>query len=303
MKHEDVCQALSGPIPTLRTPFDRQGGIDYAALARMIEFDLAAGARAVVLTAGDSHYEILNDQEVGELTRFVVRQVGRRAFLVAADYRYSTRHAVAFAKECAEMGVDCLMVLPPDWRGSLTPESLAAHYAAVGEHIPVMMVTNFFKARGVAFGFQAVKATLRLTDRVVAVKDDMCEAFARHLTVLVRDRWAIWAGGRKENHLNMAVYGAHGYLSTFLTFAPQVAQQYWRAWQEHRLEDAIRIITDLDMPFFDLVIKRFQTFDVGIHAVLELYGLAQRWRPPPYTSATDEDLEFLRAWLKEKRLL
>lgn len=303
MNYTDVCAALTGPIPSLRTPFDRHGEIDYQALARMIEFDLAAGARALVLTAGDSHYEVLNDRQVGELTRFVVKQNNRRAFLVAADYRYSTSHAVAFGKECAEMGVDCLMVLPPDWPKSLTPESLADHYAAIGEQIPVMMVTNIFIPRGADFGLNVVKATLGRTDRVVAVKDDMCEAFARQLAVLVHDRWAVWAGGKKENHLNMALYGAHGYLSTFLIFAPRVAHDYWRAWQERRLADAVRIITDIDMPFFELITKRMLNFDLAIHAILEIYGLAQRWRPKPYTSATDAEMETLRNWLKEKGLL
>jgi 4-hydroxy-tetrahydrodipicolinate synthase len=303
MNHADVCAALTGPIPSLRTPFDRNGNVDYKSLARMIEFKLSAGARALVLTAGDSHYEALSDRQVGEITKFVAKQNNRRAFLVAADYRYSTNHAIAFGKECAEMGVDCLMVLPPDWAKSLTPENLAEHYAAIGEQIPVMMVTNVFIPRGAEFGLNVVKATLRRTDRVVAVKDDMGEAFARHMTALVHDRWAVWAGGRKENHLNMALYGAHGYLSTFLTFAPQVAHDYWRAWQERRIEDATRIITEIDMPFFELITKRINNFDVGIHGTLEVFGLAERWRPKPYTSATDAEIEMLRAWFQEKKLL
>jgi len=303
LKYDDVRQALSGPIPTIRTPFTRDGAIDYPSLANMIEFKLAAGARALVLTAGDSHYESLNDQQVGELTRFVAKQNNRRAFLVAADFRYSTSHAIDFGKACAEMGVDCLMVLPPDWAKSLTPESVADHYAAVGEHIPVMIVTNYLLPRGAPFALETVKATLRRTDRVVALKDDMCGATARHITALVHDRWAVWAGGRKENHLNIAPYGAHGYLSTFLTFAPQVAHDYWQAWQERRLDDMMRIITEIDMPFFEMVGKRMHSFDVGIHGTLEVFGLAKRWRPKPYTSATDEEIEILRTWFQEKKLL
>ena len=296
-------QALTGPIPTIRTPFDRHGEIDYASLAKMIDFVIEAGAKSVLLTAGDSHFEILSDREIGEVTRFTAKHVGKRAYLVAADYRYSTRNAIAFAQECRALGVDCYMVLPPDWAQSLTPDTLADHYAAIGEHIPVMMVTNLFIPRGIKFGLDTVKATMQRTRKVVALKDDMCGSFARHVTALVGDQWAVWAGGKKENHLNMAPYGAHGYLSTFLTFQPRIAHDYWKAWQDGRMTDVTRIITDIDMPFFELLTGPVRNFDAGIHATLEIFGLAQRWRPRPYTSATDADVEILRNWFAQKQLL
>lgn len=303
MQYHDVREALTGPIPTVRTPFTRDSEIDFRSLACLLEATLEAGARAVVLTAGDSHFEALSDREVGELTRFTVRHVNRRAFTVAADFCYDTKHAVTFGRECAEMGVDMLMVKPPNWQQSPSPESLADHYAAVGREIPVMMVTNVFIPRGPAFGMATVKATLRATDRVLAVKDDMGEAFARRMTALVHDRWAVWAGGRKENHLNIAPYGAHGYLSTFLPLIPRVAWDYWNAWQEGRLADAARIVRTIDMPFFDFVCGSFSCPNLVFHAMGEICGRAQRWRPKPYVSATDAEVERIREWLNARNLL
>ena len=303
MNYTDVRDALTGPIPSVHTPYTREGEIDYRSLARLLDAMLEAGARAVVLTAGDSHYEAMSDREVGDVTRFTAQHVNHRAFMVAADFCYDTKHAVAFARECAGMDVDMLMVKPPNWQQSPTPETLAEHYAAVSREIPVMMVTNIFIPRGPAFGLATVKATMRATDRVLAVKDDMGEAFARRLTTLVHDRWAVWAGGRKENHLNIAPYGAHGYLSTFLPLMPQVAWDYWNAWQDGRMADAIRIIKTIDIPFFDFVCKSFSSPNLAFHAIGEICGRTQRWRPKPYSSATDAEVELIREWLKERKLI
>ena len=50
-----VRAALTGPIASIRTPFSRDGSIDYDGLRRMIDFDLEAGSKVSLLTAGDSH--------------------------------------------------------------------------------------------------------------------------------------------------------------------------------------------------------------------------------------------------------
>ena len=51
-----VREALTGPIASVHTPFNEDGSIDFDGLRRSIDFDIAAGSRTVLLTAGDSHY-------------------------------------------------------------------------------------------------------------------------------------------------------------------------------------------------------------------------------------------------------
>ena len=295
----EIRAALSGPVPSVRTPFHQDGNIDYAALHHMIEFTLEAGAKAVVLTAGDSHLLALSDQEIAALTKAVAGQVRGRALVVAADRYHDTKHAIAFADYAAGVGADVLMVLPPDWAASCTPESLAVHYAAVARHIPVMLVTNLFIPRGAAFGLETVRRALELSPNIVSIKDDMVGDFARKLGLLAHERCALWAGGQKQNHLNMAPYGCVGYLSTFLTFKPEIAWAYWKAWASGDVAGAVAVIRDYDIPFFQAVSGCVGGFDAGIHGVLELKGFAGRWRPQPYHSLTDAEMERLKGTMKD----
>ena len=297
MNETEAIEIFTGPIPTLRTPYTRDGDIDFNALRRMIDFDIDAGAKVVVLTAGDSHYDAMSDAQIECITKFVIEHVAGRVAVVTADRNFDTKQAVAFARRCRELGSDIHMVRPPDWGGSCSPVTLAEHYAAVAGEMPVMIVTNIFISRGHDFGMETVSRALDASDRILAIKDDMCGLFAQELAARFSDRCAIWAGGRKQNHINMATFGAHGYLSTFLTFKPDVAHRYWDAWREGRVADAAEVISSIDIPFFSLICGMRGGFDAGLHGVLELFGLAERWRPKPYVSLDDAEMEQLKVGL------
>ena len=298
-----IREALTGPISSIRPPFQQDGAIDYDGLRRAIDFNIAAGSKTMLLTAGDSHYFALSDEEIATVTRVTVEHTARRAMVVAADRHFNTLQAVAFAQFCHETGAEILMVMPPDWGASSTPETLAAHYAAVSAHIPVMLVTNVFIPRGEPFGLQTIERTLAAAPNVVAVKDDMCGVFARKLGLLAHDRWALISGGQKQNHLNMHPYGCDGYLSTFITFRPEISKRYWTAIQSNDIPAAAAVIRDFDLPFFKLLAAQPGGFDAGIHGVLELVGICPRWRRSPYYSLNDAEMEKLGASLKQAGIL
>ena len=294
---------LAGPMPSLKTPFNRDGSVDFNGLRNLIDCNLAAGAQALMLTAGDSHYVALSEQEIAEVTRTTIQHNAGRALVIAADRYYNTSQAVGFAGFARDAGADLLMVMPPDWGGSCTPASLAEHYRTVAAVMPVMLVTNVFIARGPKFGLDTLRLLLEATDQVVAIKDDMCGEFARKMSLLVHDRWAVISGGQKQNHLNNHPYGCDGYLSTLITFKPEIAHAYWQAVSANNLPEARRIIKDYDLPFFELVMGLPGGFNAGIQAMLELKGIAQRWRRKPYHSLTDQELEGLAHGLKKIGLL
>ena len=303
MNADEIRTALTGPFASLRIPFRRDGAIDYAALRGMIDFSIHAGSPTLMLTHGDSLYSILTDEEIAEVTRVVAEHAAGRAMVIAADNAWWTGKAVDFARYAASVGADMLMLMPPDWAESCTPQTLAEHYAAVAEHIPVMIVTNVFEPRGETFGLETLKRALEISENVLAVKDDMCGAFARKMALRVHERIAVVSGGQKQNHLDVLPYGCDGYLSTFITFKPEVTHAYWKAVEENDYAAARDVIAKYDMPYFDFVMALRGGFDAGMHGALELFGLAERWRRPPYVSLSDEEMEQLAAFFGGMGLL
>jgi 4-hydroxy-tetrahydrodipicolinate synthase len=299
----EIRAAMTGPMPSLTTPFNRDGSIDYESLRRLIDFNLEAGAKTLMLTVGDSHYIAMSEEEIADVTKFTVKHTAGRALIIAADRYYNTKQSIEFAHFAKETGADVLMVLPPDWSGSCTPQSLVEHYKAVAEVMPVMPVTNVFGPRGQKFGLETLEILRDTVPNIVAIKDDLSGEFCRKLGLLVHDHWAIVCGGQKQNHYAAYLYGCDGYLSSFLTLNPKIAHAYWAALQKSDTVEIRRIIKDIDMPFYDLILPMPGGFDAGMHAALELVGLTQRWRRKPYYSLNDEEMEKFRAELKKRAIL
>ena len=293
---------LTGPISSIRTPFNRDGSVDYEGLRRQIDTVIANGSKTVLLTAGDSHYLCLGDEEIAEITRVTCEQTTGRAMTVAADRWHSTDRSVEFARYARSVGADVVMVLPPNWGPSVTPETLTEHYRTISQEMPVMIVTGLFSAQGPAFGLETIERTLDQCDNVVAIKDDLCGDFARRLCLLAHDRVPVFAGGQKVNHMNMWPYGCDGFMSTYLTFAPEITWKYWNAVQEKDLEAARAVIRDYDMPFFDFLPTFTGGWNAAVHGTLELFGVCGRWRRPPYYSLEDTEMERLAEFFRDKGL-
>ena len=296
---EEVREALTGPIASQQVPFTKDGEIDYKGLVNLIDFPISAGNKTVLLTYGDSLFSVLTDQEVAEITKFTVAHTAGRAMVVAADRQWWTGKTIEFAKYAREVGADMLMVLPPNWAASCTSETLITHYSAVAEHIPVMVVTNLFRDVE-AFGLKTLETLRDKTDNVMAVKDDVGEEFARKLCGLVKSKWAVFSGGRMQSHLNMLPYGCDGFMSPFQYFRPSVDYDYWNATQKADWNTAVGIINEFEVPFFGLTTQFDGGFNAIIHGVLELFGLSERWRRPPYHSLIDEDMDRLYDFFKSQ---
>jgi dihydrodipicolinate synthase/N-acetylneuraminate lyase len=146
-----------------------------------------------------------------------------------------------------------------------------------------------------------------LRDRVagiVAAKDDICGEFARKMCLLVADRWAVIAGGQKQNYLNILPYGCVGYFSTFSNFKPTVAQGFWRAVQAGDSAQMREIVHIYDMPFFDFTLYQPPVPWVSwMYGTLELFGVCQRWNRPPCYTLNEEEMERLAGFFRGKSLL
>jgi 4-hydroxy-tetrahydrodipicolinate synthase len=297
--HSEIKEHLSGPIPSLSTPFTATGAIDYNSIANMLEFYIESGLRSIMLTAGDSHYLCLSDREIAELTEFVLHTTRKRLFVIAADRYFSTGAAAEFASSIKSSGADLLMLMPPTWGNSVISESLAAHYAEIAKIMPVMIVTNIF-ATNQSMGLETILRATEISENVVAVKDDITGAFCRKLAMSLDGRLALVSGGQKQNHLDVFPYGSCGYLSTFARFYPQIAKRYWDSIEHSDIASASAIIKGIDAPYFNTIFPMRGGFDSGIHGTLELFGLAKRFRRKPYTTIGDDEMDTLREFFRSK---
>jgi len=302
MDNEFFRRHVTGPVVSINTPFLRNGDIDFAGLAAFIDFALDAGTKAILFTPGDSLYDVLNDQEIAELTKFTARHIAKRAMFIAAGNRWWTAKAVEFAQYAREVEADATIAVPPA-RGAVVRD-LVDYYQAVSQHLPVFILSGSLSAVGVEPALETVKILLDQAPNVVGLKEDYGPEFARRACLLAHEKWAIFAGGQKQTHMDMLPYGCDGYMSIFMLLKPEISHTYWDAIERNDLKKATAVIRDYDMPVFQFLYSTFPAGgDAAQHGMLELRGICGRWRRKPLPDLTDADTEKLKTFLQAKSLL
>ena len=288
----EIKDLLEGPVNSIPTTFLSNGDLDWDGIRKVIETGIVGGSQVSLLTFGDSQFDFLSDEEVAELTRVLVDQVKGRALTVAATRRWWTGKAVEFAHFCRELGADVLMVLPS--QHAPYPQALIAHYRAVAEVMPVMLV-----------GSPSYEILDGLLDapNICCFKEDGTEAYAIRTIHRYGGHWKLMTGGTLWRHHTQWPYGCRAFFCCYSSFAPQIGQRYWEAAQNGDGATASDVLRRVDLPFFDL----HNTFPGGIQAAwraaLELNGIASRWLRPPMVTASDADVEELKPKLAEMGLL
>ncbi len=287
---------VTGPIVSIGTPFTRDGAIDFDGLRRFVDYAIDAGARTVLLTPGDSLYPVLTDKEVADVTRVVAGRIGGRAMFIAAADCWWTGKAIEYARHAREVGATAMIVFPPI-RGT-TEDELVAYYAAISAELPVFVLSGSLRSLGIDGAVRAVRRLCDEVEGIAGLKEDFSPQFARRACLETHEKWAIFAGGQKQTHMDMHPYGCDGYMSIFMTFRPDVAHAYWKAIEAGDIANAVRIIRDFDMPVFRFLYSEFPAGgDAGLHVLTEIAGICGRWRRSPLPDFSDEEVERVRSFV------
>jgi len=278
---------IEGPVNSIPTPFDKEGGIDWDGVASIVEHGISGGSRVALLTYGDSQFDFLDDDEVGRLTRFVVERVNRRAVMVAATRRWPDQKAMEFGRYCRDVGADVLMVLPSDFAG---PAGRIEQYRAVAREIPVMLV-----------GCPSYDILDELVDvpGICCFKEDGTESYAAETIRRYADHWTFVTGGQLWRNYTQWPFGCRAYFCWLAALVPKLSQEYWAAVQRTDAAAAGRIIREIEAPFFALASSIRGGWFALWRAALELNGVCSRYLRAPLLSATDQEMDRIREQVRK----
>lgn len=165
---------LPGNIVPPVTPFTEDGRVDYAALAREIDYTIASSRPAAICVAGveAQEYQYLNDAERRELIRETVAIVGTRVPLLVGVSHASFRRSIELAQYAHELGASAVQLLLPNRPsgGAPTTAEVVAYFSAIANECPLPIVAYHNQGPGADLGVPALLEVLAL-DRVVALKE------------------------------------------------------------------------------------------------------------------------------------
>jgi len=126
----------AGIFPAITTPFRSDLSVDYETFAAQARWMVECGCSGIVALGSLGESPALTREEKIQLLQKAVQALKGTALVIAGIAALSTAEAVSLAKEASRVGIDGLMVLPPqiyrsDWRET------QAHLSAVFEATPL----------------------------------------------------------------------------------------------------------------------------------------------------------------------
>ena len=167
----ELNRLLSGTGVALVTPMDVQGGVDYQALGRLIEHNIAHGVNYLVVLGTTAESVTLNPEEKSLIASFVRQQVAGRIPLVLGHGGNDTAALVAGFEHTDLTGYSALLSVTPYYNRP-SQKGLEAHYLALAAASPLpILLYNVPTRTGCNLENETIWALLAQSSKFIGVKE------------------------------------------------------------------------------------------------------------------------------------
>ena len=161
---------IEGNITALITPMKKDGQVDFARLEKLIEYQIAAGTRGLVVLGSTGEAAMLSPSEQHEVMTLACRVVQKRVPIIAGLSAFSLEQAKRCAAERIEEGADALLIAPPPYIRP-TSEGLLSYFLelAAFSRVPII-IYNIPSRTGVSLGLDVVEE-LAQNENIIGIKE------------------------------------------------------------------------------------------------------------------------------------
>ena len=161
---------ITGSIVALVTPMLEDGGVDYAALRRLIDWHIAEGTDCIGVVGTTGESPTVSMQENCEIIRVAVKHAAGRVPVMAGTGANSTAEAIELTRFAREVGADCHLSVVPYYNRP-SQDGIYAHFRAIAEAVDLPMVLYNVPGRTVADMSNETALRLATVPGVIGIKD------------------------------------------------------------------------------------------------------------------------------------
>ncbi len=289
---------MKGPLFTgcaaaLVTPF-REGEVDFPALGRLIELQIAGGCSAVVVCATTGESAVLSYPEHKAIVGAAVRFAGGRIPVIAGAGSNSTEHALTLLRQAEEAGADGTLLVTP-YYNKTSQAGLIRHYAYLADRAEKPVILYDVPSRtGMSISPETL-AELSRHPRIVGLKaagTDL-DAFSRSLRLCSPD-FSFYSGNDSLT-LPLMALGAKGVISVCANLIPEAMSELVRLCLAGDYRDA----SSLHYEYLELMEVLFTDVNpIPVKAAMAAAGLCSGQLRLPLTDLSGEKLARLRSLLR-----
>jgi len=285
----DLKNRIQGPVYSVMTPFLKNEEIDFLSLENSLQRIYDGGGRIFYVMGYNSRFSELSWEEIRLLNSFVTQKVKaidpNNIMIVADPLHCSTKVSIEFARHAQEIGADLISIINRE--KFYSEEQIYRHYKMIADAVDIGILVHEMPFLN-GYGGPVVNWPISLLDRVVdipnviAVKEDAKDdSFSKQVIEKIKDRAAIIiSGGGKRQWLQFAEVGCQSWLNGIGVFDPRLASKFWEYYQAGNKEAYMRIINEIEVPFFEKGVKKYG-WHLTIKAAMEALGVIHRYERMP----------------------
>ena len=212
---------FKGMATAIVTPMTKDG-IDYDALGRLIEFQIASGINAIVVMGTTGENATIEPEDQEKVIRYTVEKVAKRVPVIAGTGTNNTEHVLHNTKAACKAGADAVLVVTP-YYNKATQNGLITHFTTVADASTVPVILYNVPGRTGCNLLPKTVAKLAEHPNIVAVKEatgNMAQMV--QIMHLCGDKIDVYSGEDALTVAMMAMGGA-GTISVLSNVAPKEA--------------------------------------------------------------------------------
>ena len=226
----------------LITPFT-EDGVNYAELAKLIEFQIDNNADAIIICGTTGESATMSDNERKEVIKFTVDKVNKRIPVIAGTGSNCTKSAIELSMYAQSVGVDGILVVTP-YYNKTTQAGLVAHYKAISDKVNVPIVLYNVPSRT---GLNIEPSTcleLSKIDNIVAIKEASGNiSQIEKIRELCKDNLNIYSGNDDQIVPILSV-GGIGVISVLSNLIPDDVHRMCKSYEEGNIKEALKLQLD-----------------------------------------------------------
>lgn len=234
---------FKGSACALITPFS-DGEIDYAALDKLIEKQIAGGTAALVIGGTTAEAATLTDYERYKLFDFAAERCVGRCKLIFGTGTNDTKKALEHTREAGRRGCDGVLVVTPYYNKG-TDSGIVKHYLQIAEASPApVLLYNVPSRTGVNLPLSVV-SILAEHENIVGIKEAGDSADRLVALRELGASLALYAGNDSATYTVLSLGGA-GVISVMANAYPEwmarICDLYFDGKGEQSLVEQIRAL-------------------------------------------------------------
>lgn len=272
------------------TPFYKDGGVNFEAFGKMIEYQIAGGTDALVILGTTGEPSTMLDEEKVAVMQYSVKKIDGRAKIIFGTGSNNTANAVAASKRAEKLGADGLLCVTP-YYNKCTQKGIIEYYKAICGAVKIPVIAYNVPARTGVNILPDTAEELAKIPNMAGIKEacgnmeQICETMRR-----VRPYCDVYSGDDNLNLPILAIGGA-GLISVVSNIAPKEVKQVAEYVFACDLEKA-NAVQDKLLPLIDACFTEVNP--IPVKAGCDMLGLNAGVPRAPLTELEDAHKKILK---------